>query len=227
MAKLIVAISKVENGNMYIPGDTGNAQVITTRKTWLKSHGIELEQTTRLAVTFDQPDFLRYRTLTNEDKGDGMTSDGSHPADAIVITQPGHAAFLPVADCVATVFYDEAKSIFMLSHLGRHSLEQQGGVKSVEYLVEQFGVDPKTLKVWLGPTPNKAMYPIYKLDNKGMKEALYEQLGEAGIVLDNIIDDTADTVTDPDYYSHTTFLKGGKPEDGRFAMVAMMVEEKI
>jgi len=224
MARLLVAISKVENGNMYIPGDTANEAVIHNRQVWLASQGIDTANTTRLSVTYDGQDFCRYRTVANENKGEGMTGDGLVPGDAIVVTEPGHAVFLPVADCVATVFFDEVHSVFMLAHLGRHSLEQEGGIKSVEYLVEHFGVNPATLKVWLAPTPNKEAYPIFALDNKGMKEVLYEQLAEAGIVTENIIDNKADTVTDPEYYSHTAFLKGGKAEDGRFAMVAMMVE---
>jgi copper oxidase (laccase) domain-containing protein len=225
MARLLVAISNVENGNMYIPGDTANEVVISNRQRWLASHGIDFANTTRLSITYDGQDFCRYRIVTDENKGEGMLGDGVQPGDAIVVTEPGHAAFLPVADCVATVFFDEVRSIFMLSHLGRHSLEQQGGVKSVEYLIEHFGVNPATLQVWLAPSPNKEVYPIYALDNKGMKEVLYEQLNVAGINPAHITDNAADTATDPAYYSHTTFLKGGKGEDGRFAMVAMMVKD--
>ena len=58
-----------------------------------------------------------------------------------------------------------------------------------------------------------------------MKEVVFEQLAEAGITLENITDNSANTAIDPDYYSHSQFLIGNKPEDGRFAMVAMMVEE--
>ena len=223
-ARLIVAISKVENGNMYIPGDTANETVIQNRKVWLQDLGIDLDAATRLSLTYDQADFCRYYIATDHDKGQGMRGDGTTLSDAVVITEPGQAAFLPVADCVATVFFDEVHSVFMLSHLGRHSLEQQGGVRSVAYLVEHFGVNPATLQVWLAPDPSKEAYPIFALQNKGMKEALYEQLAQAGIAAEHITDNSADTVTDPDYYSHTAFIKGGKPDDGRFAMVAMMVK---
>jgi len=225
MARLIVAISKVENGNMYIPDDLTNETVLKNRQVWLESQGIDLDHTTRMTVTYERPDFCRYYTVAEEHKGVTLPTAEIIPADGLVVTKPGHALFLPVADCVATVFFDEVHSVFMLSHLGRHSLEQNGGVKSVEYLVEHFGVNPATLKVWLAPTPNKEAYPIFALDNKGMKEVLYEQLAEAGIVNEHITDNTADTVTDPEYYSHTAFLKGGKAEDGRFAMAAMMVED--
>lgn len=225
MARLIVAISKIQNGNMYIPGDTANETVIENRRQWLLANGIDFDSTTRLSITYDQPDFCRYYTVTNQNKGEGMRGDGRILSDALVVTEIGHAVFLPVADCVATVFFDEVHSVFMLSHLGRHSLEQHGGLRSVEYMVEHFGVNPATLKVWLAPAPSKELYPIYALDNKGMKEALYEQLQQAGIAAEHITDNVADTVASPEYYSHTAFLKGAKAEDGRFAMVAMMVED--
>lgn len=224
MARLIVAISKVENGTMNILGDPANKTVITNRQLWLQNQGIDINCTTRLMLTYDQDNFCRYRVLTNENKGEGLRTDGFEPSDAIIITEPGHAAFLPIADCVAAVFFDEVHSVFMLSHLGRHSLEQRGGVKSVEYLVEHFGVNPATLKVWLAPAPNKEIYPIFAFDNKGMKEVVYEQLAEAGIVSEHINDNAADTAVDPHYYSHSMYLKGDKAKDGRFAMAAMMVD---
>jgi copper oxidase (laccase) domain-containing protein len=225
MALPLVAISTVQNGNMYIPTDSENETVIQNRQVWLAAQSIALEATTRVDITYDRTDFCRYRVVGETDKGDGMQSTSSAPADALVVTQPGHALFLPVADCVATVLFDEEHSVLMLSHLGRHSLEQQGGVRSVQYLVEQFNSKPSKIKVWLGPAPDKEVYPIYALDNKGVKEAVYEQLGEAGVIVDNIIDNQSDTATNHDYYSHTAFLKGNKAEDGRFAMVAMLRED--
>lgn len=225
MARLVVAISKVEDGNMRLLGDVTSEAIISNSRVWLQGLGMNFDNTTRLRVTYDQADFCRYRTLTNQNKSEGMPADDSAPSDAFVVTETGHAVFLPIADCVATVFYDEAHSVFMLSHLGRHSLEQRGGVRSVDYLVEHFGVNPATLKVWLAPAPSKESYSIYALNNQGMKEALYEQLEEAGVSAEHISDANSDTVTDPDYYSHTAFLKGTKPVDGRFAMVAMMVED--
>lgn len=224
MVRPVVALSKVADGTMYIPGDTTNTAVVENRRAWLQPLGVSLDATSRVAITYDQPDFRRYRTVTSKDKGDGMYDDSKAPADALVVTQPGHALFLPVADCVATVFFDEAHSVMMLSHLGRHSLEQRGGIASVHYLTEHFGTDPTTLKVWLSPAPGKQVYPIFALGNKGMKEVLYEQLAEAGITAKNITDNSADTATDPEYYSHSQFLAGNKPEDGRFGMVAMMEE---
>jgi copper oxidase (laccase) domain-containing protein len=222
MSKPIVAISKVVDGNMLTPDNTRFEAVIKNREAWLTTLGIDVSNTTRIGITYDQPDFCRYRIVDASAKGDGMNGPVSQPVDALVVTEPGHALFLPVADCVATVLYDQEHGVLMLSHLGRHSLEQQGGVRSVQFLQQQFGSRPAALKVWLAPSPSKQAYPIFALNNNGMKEVVFEQLAEAGVNLENIIDNSADTSTNPEYFSHTAFLKGNKDEDGRFAMVAML-----
>ena len=217
-----VAISTVQDGSMYIPIDQENPDVIQNRKVWLEKQGIALADTTRLHISYDQANFCRYRVVDASHKGEGMLNGEGERVDALVTTTPGQALFLPVADCVATTFYDEENGVLMLSHLGRHSLEQNGGLRSVEFLTAHFGSNPARLKVWLSPAPNKESYPIFKLDGQGMKEAVYAQLLKAGILLESITDNKADTATDETYFSHSEFAKGNKKEEGRFAMVAIM-----
>ena len=220
---VVVATSTVADGSMYTPGDQTDARVIAHRATWLSDYKVALSDAVRVHITYDTDDFCRYRFVSSEHKGEGMTGASPVYTDALVTTEKGVALFLPVADCVAATFYDEEKGVLMVSHLGRHSLEQDGGVRSVQYLVETFGVAAASLKVWLSPAPGKEAYPIFKLGGMGMKEAVYEQLGRAGVLVDTIIDNAANTVTDQNYYSHSAFLKGEKSEDGRFAMMAVMV----
>lgn len=206
---------------MYIPRDQDNKEVVNNRSTWLGSQGVQLENAVRVHISYDTDDFCRYRIVDETNKHEGM-EDGNVPfADALVTTTPGLALFLPVADCVAVTLFDEERGVLMLSHLGRHSLEQQGGVRSVEFLVKNFNTHPESLKVWLGPAPSKESYQIFKLDNQGMKEATFQQLQKAGVTLENITDNPADTATDDRYFSYSEFLKGNKPE-GRIAMVAVM-----
>lgn len=218
---IAVATSTTQYGSMYIPEDQENAEIIQNRTKWLAKQCVAISDATRLHITYDRDDFCRYRIVDEVHKGEGMKAVGV-PADGLVTTVPGQALFLPVADCVATTIFDEEHSVLMLSHLGRHSLEQQGGVKSVEFLIQHFATNPENLKVWLAPAPNKEVYPIFKLGGQGMKEAAFEQLQKTGVKLENITDNPADTATDDDYYSHSEFLKGNKTSDGRFAMMAVM-----
>lgn len=91
----------------------------------------------------------------------------------------------------------------------------------MQYLIEHYDSDPATLKVWASPSVNKEVYPIFKLNGAGMKEAFFEQMNRAGVSIQNIVDMSADTAVHPDYYSYSEFLKGNKPE-GSHAMIAVM-----
>jgi copper oxidase (laccase) domain-containing protein len=218
----IVAVSTVADGSMFDRKDPGDPNVIENRKTFLAAHTITLDQTTRLKVTFDTDDFCRYSEASPTMKSEGMRGNLEVPYDALVTTEPNHALFLPLADCVGATFYDPAHHVLGLAHLGRHSLEQQGAQKFVEYLQARYNSEPGDIRVWLGPAPGKDVYPIWALDNKGMKEVTFEQLHTAGILDENIIDNPAETDKDQNYFSYSEFLKGHRENDGDHAMVAMM-----
>lgn len=223
--KAAVYLSTVADGNMLLqqnPAGPVNRQAFSSR------NGLTMQQTTCVRVntlgraTNGEANWCQYREVTAADKGAGMDDSEIAIADALVTRVPGQALLLPVADCVATTIFDPTHGVLMLSHLGRHSLEQNGGYKSVQYLVDHYGSNPAELLVWSSPAPNKQVYPIWKLDNKGVKETWFEQLNAAGILHGNITDNTADSATDPRYFSHSEFLKGHRSEDGDYAMVAVM-----
>lgn len=218
----IIAISTVADGSMFARNDAANLAVVENRKAFLAAHNITVNQSTRLRISFDTNDFCRYAEVSSKHKADGMYGPLDIAYDAVVTKEPNHALFLPVADCVGATFYDPDHGILGLAHLGRHSLEQQGATRFVEYLARHYGSDPSILKVWLGPGPGKDVYPIWALDNKGMKEATFEQLHVAGILDQNVIDTPAETDKDQNYFSYSEFLKGHRDSDGDHAMVAMM-----
>lgn len=199
--------------------------VFENRRKWLSSVGIDPSKTYRICLSYeDNDDFCRYREVAPSETPVTEFDATNDETDAIVTTNPGVALFLPLADCIGAVLYDEAHGVLMMSHLGRHSLEQNGGVRSIEYLVENHGSDPAELKVWLSAAVSKDSYKIYALDYKGIKEAAFEQLEAAGVLLANIKDTTDETDMHDDYYSHSQFLKGRADENGRHAFVAMMTE---
>jgi copper oxidase (laccase) domain-containing protein len=220
---VLVALSSVEDGNMSFKQDKTH-DALENRKAFFEKAGVNINDATLIQVSFEGiTDFARYSTLTREHKGEGMLVPGSDLiADALVVTEPGHAIFLPVADCTVAVIYDPTHQVLMVSHLGRQSAEVNGGQKSIEYLVQQFSTNPEDLKVWLSPAVGKATFPIFALDNIGLHEAILEQLQAAGVSKLNIEESLIDTATSPNYFSHSAFLKGNKPVDSRFAVVAAM-----
>lgn len=229
MSHFDVYLSEVSDGSMLARRDPTNESVIANREKFLSRHNIDFNTAvrvdvntlTRATVTYDA-NFCRYAEVSEEMAGDGMRDKASQDLDGLVTTRGNQALVLGVADCVGAVLFDPIKSVLMVSHLGRHSLEQNGAQRSVEYLVEHYGSTVKDIQVWLSPAPAKEWYQIWALDNKGMKEATLEQLKAAGIQDENITNDTRDTVTDLDFYSYSEFLKGNRKEDGDHMIVAIM-----
>lgn len=220
---VIVALSSVDDGNMSFKYDKPK-KVLRNRSTFLQGVGIAMENTTLLQLSFENvTDFARYTTLTDVQKGEGMfDSDSTTIADALVVTKPGHAIFLPVGDCAATVIYDPSHKILMMSHLGRQSAEVYGAKKSIEYLEQKFKSNPEELKIWMSPAVGKESYRLYGLDHKGLHEAILEQFHDAGVLSSNIEASPISTATSKNYFSHSAALKDESVTKGRFAVVAVM-----
>jgi copper oxidase (laccase) domain-containing protein len=225
-SNVTIAVSSVADGNMKFGVNEGE-DVAANREEFLEKVGVSLDQTTPISLTYDRDDYATYYEVADEDKGRNMHRPEDMPAvDALVTTRPNRALFLGVADCCPVVLYDQAKHILMLSHIGRHSAEVDGGRRSVEHLQQNYGSSPSDLKVWLGPAVGKATYPIVKKGGRGLHELILEQLAEVGVPSGNVEVCKIDTATDPNYFSHSLF-KAGKQTggDGRFAVVAMMSEQ--
>jgi hypothetical protein len=222
---VIAALSSRRDGNMRFGGDNDEL-VRKNREAFLQRVGIDIRNTSLVRITFDVDDFARYRIVKDADKTRGITAyEEIEPADALITDQPGHALFLLLADCVGAIMHDEKNGILMISHLGRHSVEINGAVKSVRYLHDNFGTNPADLKVWLSPGVGNATYPLQKFDSKGLHEVIVAQLLSAGVKRNNIEQTAIDTAISEDYYSHSEFLKGKQDGPARFAIVAMMVAQ--
>jgi copper oxidase (laccase) domain-containing protein len=221
---ILVAISTVQDGNMLNRDDETSSEVVTNRKSFMAKNSIDINQTTRVNIVYDGDNYRRYYEVSEEHKSNGMLYEDIVAADALVTRNPNHALFLAVADCVGTVIFDPDNNVLMLTHLGRHSLEQNGGFESVRFLVDHYGSIPNNLKVWLTPAPGPDVYPLYKFDNRSVKNVVYQQLQAAGILEKNVTDNPADTSKDMNYYSHSEFLQGNRSDDGRYAIVAEMYE---
>jgi len=222
---VIAAVSSKKNGSMKLNHPDGDPQVIENRRRFLQNVGIDPRSATLVGVSYDTDDFARYRIVEENEKGIGI-HDRQHvvDADALVTHHPDHALFLPLADCVGAILYDEAHGVLMVSHLGRHSTEIEGAKKSVEFLQKHYGTEPAVLKVWLSPGVGKATYPLTAFDGKGLHEVLEAQFMAAGVVKEHIENNNINTAESDDYYSHSEYLKGND-KFGRYAIVAMMTAQ--
>ncbi len=221
--KVIFAVSTVSDGNMTIHKDPINkSKVLDNRRLFLERYGISPDSATRVAITYGGDDYRRYREVNKCNLGEGVNGEDIESANALITRQPGQALFLPLADCVGAAIFDTKQNILMLSHIGRHSLEQFGAKASVEYLISHYSSIPSDLEIWLTAAPGQQNYPLFAFDNRSFRDVVFEQLHSAGIIDKNIHDNPTDTTTDPNYYSHSEFLAGRQNDDGRYAVVAMM-----
>lgn len=225
---IIAAVSSIQDGNMsFSRGNTDETRENReNRHAFLDTIGVDPFLTALIRVEYgDSKDFTRYRVAADEEMGEGVLQPASGAvADALVATRPDQAIFLPLADCAAAIIYDPTNEVLMVSHLGRHSVEVGGGSMSIDYLKREFDSDPTELIVWLSPAVGGESYPLYALGNRGLHEVIIEQMTKAGVMTPNIEVSHVDTAQSPNYFSHSEFLAGNRSEDGRFAIVAMMVE---
>lgn len=219
---LKIYLSQVSDGNMKPDNMDEQLSVLDNRAKFLLKNKISPSNTSLVKISYDGDNYTRYLISGDENKGDSIIRESDIIADALVTTATNHALFLPLADCVGAVIYDETKNVLMLSHLGRHSLEQFGGVKSVEYLVKNFSVDPDNLTAWLSPAAGRENYPLSSFEGKSLQQAAKEQLASAGIRTSSVSASSIDTTKNNSYFSHSQFLNGERKEDGRFAIVAII-----
>lgn len=215
------AISSKSDGNMKF-GIGDDADVRKNHQAFLSAAGIDIDRTTLVAITYDTDDFTKYRVVDGDEKPAGLHSmDNVIYADALVTKEPHRALFLPLADCVGAIIYDPEHHVLMVSHIGRHSAEMDGGRRSVKYLQDNFEADPAALKIWLSPGVGRDTYPLHRFGGKGLQEVILDQLHAAGVPAKNIEASHIDTAKSNEYYSHSEYLKGND-EQGRFAIVAEM-----
>lgn len=218
---LKIYVSTVEDGSMKSL-NRDFASVLPVRTTFLEKHSINPNNTVLVHLVYEGDDYARFFTADQSLKGDGIVRAPSLETDGIATNMKGLALFLPLADCIGTVLHDPVEDVVMLAHLGRHNLEQYAGIKSVEYLVEQFQCDPKNITAWLSPAAGQENYPLFSFENRSMHDVATEQLLGAGIPAKNITASDIDVTKDKNYFSHSEFLKGKRETDGRFAVVAML-----
>ena len=203
----------MSDGSMKDGAELLTPDAIRNREAFLTGLGMQPERAAVFYADFTTDDYCRY----------GEAVPGLMPGyDGVSTAQPEQPILLPLADCVGTILYDPLHHALMVAHLGRHSTEQHGGVKAVEYMSQTYDTNPAELLVWLGPSPNSTDYPLHAFADHSFTEVLTEQLHNAGVIDKHIELSTVDTSTDPHYYSHSQYLKGLQTTDGRYAIVAML-----
>lgn len=217
--KVEVAISDISDGNMRFFG-RDETEIIKNQEKLGETSGLTGEKIARIRTIYgNRKDFTEFYEITDRNLSQYaiINSEEQIPvSDGLITKYPNVGILLPLADCLGIVVYDEEHRVIGLLHSGRQNIEQYGPKKFIEYFVKVSNSNPEKLKVYF--SPYALGYEMYKFNNKLLSEVTREQLTEAGILLENIIDNEVDTVNNANLPSYSS---GDKTQ--RFAILVKQV----
>lgn len=234
---VLIAFSEVGDGSMKLgsaPETEAQRQaqreVVRARRRLLAALDLDADLAARVHVTYDTDDFCRYRVIARGETAGGNAggiggtdgADDTVASDALATAEPGIALLLPVADCMPVVAYDPVHRVVALTHLGRHSVEQRGGERTIAWMSERFGTRAADVAAWLGPAPGADSYPLHRCGGRSFDEEVTRQLTAAGASPERLVHSGIDTARDPRFFSHSEYLAGRRALDGRYAVVAAL-----
>jgi len=233
---IICETSTVAGGNMDFRFGP-RSEVIGNRTRFLERYGIAYQE--HLPMRCDHTDIISAVDHTYEALG--ATSQEEQLHSEVLVTQKKHLALmLLTADCQPVSFYDPVTQTIALAHISRKTLTALLSQKTVRFLREEMGVDPKNLLVHVGPSIHKESYafrvplgdvhPLLlhfteekeSLAHIDLIEANVEQLKNSGIKRENISISPEDTGASSDYFSYFVMKQKGEAKEARMATILMM-----
>ncbi len=231
--EVLYATSRIQDGNMSFTHDEP-ALVVAQRKGFLENHGVYLEECVALTLEHDEKILL----VGEKERGKGMRiHEEALCADALITNTPQIFLFLMTGDCFPLAYHDPIQKVVAVAHLGWKPTEKKLAAKVVQKMQEEFGSEPRNIKVAIGPGIHSESYHFKDPVQKGMPfwspylltdetgethidllSALQDQLSEAGIVSEHVWLSPVDTATSTEYFSHYRDVRTGAKE-GRFVTV--------
>ena len=215
--KVEVGISEISDGNMRFFGDGDETEIIENQKKLGEVLDLGSDKIVRIRTIYgDRKDFIDFYEISDENLLEYVITNPEEKvpvSDGLITKCSNVGILLPLADCLGIVVFDEEYHVLGLLHSGRQNVEQYGPGKFIEYFVENFNSNPEKLKVYF--SPHALSYQIFKFDNKLLSEVAKEQLMDAGVLLENIVDYEIDTVDNANLPSYSS---GDRTQ--RFAIVA-------
>lgn len=165
--------------------------------------------------------------------------------DGFISSNPNLILHANPADCGEIALYgfdvEAEKPVAALFHANRKIVGQGGHLEALEYLCESRGIEPADLRGFISPSVRGDSYKMHylgeDLDNQGWEPytasdqdglwridlhgRLMTELEQFGIPPSNLIVSDIDTATHPDYFSHTSYQAGTKPQGANGLMFAL------
>lgn len=232
-ASVIVAMSSRDDGTVLDRAmGIHNGTIVSNRTKFCDGIDIDYGNVVFQRIIYDEK--ASYSLLAEVDARSTTRFTSEVVGDALYTESKGVGLFLPVADCVATVVHDPKRGALALLHLGRHSTMTDLVEKTVNHFVSQSS-NVADLIVWMSPSAQKISYAMDyfdQADHPDWQSFTEERDGKIyldmqgynrsafikhGVNADNIHISPIDTVTNPDYFSHSA-----GDTHGRQAVVAML-----
>jgi YfiH family protein len=164
---VVAAVSTREGGVSTPPYDSANmglhvgddpAAVIENRRRFCSAIGVD----PAMLVCAEQVHGNRIARITESDRGRGAASvsDVLSGVDGMLTDVPGVPLAVFTADCVPLLLYDPAKKVAGIAHAGWRGTAAQIAQALVETLETEFGGDPESCRVALGPSAGPCCYEV-------------------------------------------------------------------
>lgn len=201
-----VGFSEISDGNMRFFGDGDEAETIENQKKLGEALDLGGNKVARIRTIYgERKDFTDFCEITDDNLSEYAIANSEKQipvSDGLATKCSNVGILLPLADCLGIVVFDEEHHVLGLLHSGRQNVEQYGPRKFIEYFVRNFNSNPEKLKVYF--SPHAIYYQIFKFDNRLLPEVAKEQLVDAGVLSENIVDYKINTVDNANLPSHSS-----------------------
>lgn len=230
---VVAGVSSRDDGSMLDrSGRTPREVLVANRQEFCEQLGLDYDDVVNQQIIYG--DNQSYERIVDVDERHTVGAGQAIHADTLITREPGVGLFLPIADCIGAVLHEPTSRTLVVMHLGRHSTTSRVIDKLCDKL-DADGVSLTDATIWMSPSIAKSSYRMDYFDPADERAwRTYAAKSDDGIYIDiagynraqfvrrgvpehNIHLPSADTATDPAYFSHSS---GDTTE--RFAIVAMM-----
>lgn len=231
--EVLVAVSSKDEGTVLERAvGVHNPSIVTNRTRFCDELGVSYGDVVYQRILY--ADSQTYDNIAYVDAGDTTKYVSEKAADALITETPGVGLILPVADCVATVIYDDRKKRLALLHLGRHSTLANLMDKVLREFINR-GSGPADLKIWMAPSVQQSHYGLdfFTGEDDPAWQGFYEEKDgkiyidmqgynrqaaiDLGVPAEHIDISPVNTATNKHYFSHSQ-----GETTGRFAVLSMI-----
>lgn len=223
--EILFKTSTIADGNMSLRFGE-EAEVITNRNHFCESLDIPVNR--YICMRCDHGDVIKLVTEPNREQVD---------AEVLITQTPGLTLMLLTADCLPSALYDPVTKTIALAHFSRQTIAAKLPEKTVGFLRHELSVDPRNLKVFVGPHIHPESYCFTNTNELfsdtiepfvtrnpdsvcvDLPAAHTAQLTAAGVLAENIHYSPIDTFASPDHFSHFESTRDDSKPHGRLATI--------